>query len=424
MTLPALTTEITTLPTLDHGRGSPHARKATLLAARTYRLPTVPSPRLAQNSGAIVEAAATHGRVRPQFRARTRLPPLESELRAPQQRRVGVGESSEAAAGPLADPSAYSLGGGRRPDGSGSSRSVAPKASSKRNDPLAPIGFRTVGPIAAGAFSTVVRARRARGSGGGADASVEVAVKSFAKTKYQKTGWLKNALKNEIDVLSTLQISWDAHIANLLELHETPQATHAVLEYCAGGSVHRHLRSLRHGQGLAEEVSAMLVQQLALALAHVHSLGIAHRDVKAENVLYTDASRRCIKLCDFGFAIVCGERKLRTVCGSPAYMAPELSTREAYFGAPVDLWALGCFAFEVLHGTAPFRGDSLDTLNLRIKRVDHAPFRKGLSHDAQCLIKQLLVVDPLERCMAAAAASRWEAHAKAADAAAQAQPGC
>ena len=153
-------------------------------------------------------------------------------------------------------------------------------------------------------------------------------------------------------------------MANLLELHEAPNATHAVLEYCAGGSVHRHLRSMRHGNAYSEPAGSLLVHQLALALAHLHELGVAHRDVKAENVLYTDSHRRQIKLCDYGFAIICHERKLRTVCGSPAYMAPELvaAGKEAYYGWPVDLWALGCFAFEVLHNcllyTSPSPRDS------------------------------------------------------------------
>ena len=178
-------------------------------------------------------------------------------------------------------------------------------------------------------------------------------------------------------VLNALRESRHCNVANLLEVHEAPQATHALLEYCAGGSVHRHLRSLRHGQAFPEAFGALLTSQLSGALAHLHSLGIAHRDVKPENVLYTDASRTAIKLCDFGFgaratsrgaaprlalprlacyppfrlgyrlsplalvshlallsrhhsppamhccaAIVCGDRKLRTVCGSPAYMAP------------------------------------------------------------------------------------------------------
>jgi serine/threonine protein kinase len=192
-----------------------------------------------------------------------------------------------------------------------------------------------------------------------------------------------------------------------VDLHEAAAAIHCVLQYCSGGSVHRHLRSLRHGHGLAEDFGGMLTHQLCLGLSHLHERGIAHRDVKPENVLYTDASRSVVKLCDFGFAVKCGHRRLRTICGSPAYMSPELSTRESYLGPPVDLWALGCFAYEVMHGGPAFRAESLDTLQLRIKRVDHSPFRKSLSLEASRLIKMLLVADPHGRVSAADAAPLW-----------------
>ena len=69
-------------------------------------------------------------------------------------------------------------------------------------------------------------------------------------------------------------------VANLIDVHEAQNATHAILEYCAGGSIHRHLRSLRHGHAFSEGFGSLLVHQLSLALAHLHSMGIAHRDVK------------------------------------------------------------------------------------------------------------------------------------------------
>ena len=73
----------------------------------------------------------------------------------------------------------------------------------------------------------------------------------------------------------------------------------------------------------------------------------------------------------------------------------------------MDLWALGCFAFETLHGVCPFKGDSLDTLNLRIKKVDHAPFRPSVSAEARRLIKMLLVAEPMERVAAEDAGRLW-----------------
>lgn len=251
-----------------------------------------------------------------------------------------------------------------------------------------------------------MRAQRLGGGGAGS----EVAVKSFNRAKYSKQGWLKTALKNELDVLRALQADSHLHVANLLEVHEAHHATHAILEYCGGGSVHRHLRSLRHGHAFSEPFGSMLMAQLCAAVSHLHALGIAHRDVKAENVLYADTAKRTIKLCDFGFSVICGDRKLRTVCGSPAYMAPELATREAYYGPPVDLWALGCFAFEVVHGVPPFRGESLEALQLRIKRVDHHKMRASLSNEAKRLIKLLLVAEPHGRCPAREAAESWRKH--------------
>jgi len=150
-----------------------------------------------------------------------------------------------------------------------------------------------------------------------------------------------------------------------------------------------------------------MTHQAALGLAHLHALGACHRDVKPENVLYSDASRSAVKLCDFGFAIMCRGRKLRSTCGSPAYMAPELSSHEAYLGPPVDCWALGCFAFEVLHGCPAFRAETIDDLQLRIKRADHKPFAKTISQECRRLVHLLLVPDVSQRQAASDAAAGW-----------------
>ena len=97
----------------------------------------------------------------------------------------------------------------------------------------------------------------------------------------------------------------------------------------------------------APQFTAILLRKVGSALVLLHSLGVAHRDVKPANVLFTDTARRDVKLCDFGFALCCGGRRIKSVCGSPAYMAPEIWKRESYEGAPVDVWALGSFLYEV-----------------------------------------------------------------------------
>ena len=96
-------------------------------------------------------------------------------------------------------------------------------------------------------------------------------------------------------------------------------------------------------------------------------------------------------LCDFGFALRCGERRLRTVCGSAQYMAPELHTTagDGYLGMPVDTWALGALLYEMLHGKPAFRGSTMEQLKLRIMRVSHEAFAKPLTDGAKSLVRQL-----------------------------------
>ena len=267
-------------------------------------------------------------------------------------------------------------------------------ASSRRGsaDQLSPFGFETLGPIAAGAFSQVVRGRHTA-------TRREVAIKSWTRTKLTRAPHHLSAMKSELAVLKLLQPSGHQHIANMVEVLESRSAVHLVLEYACGGSLHRYMQSRGNpnlqagvGSGLHEEVVATLMSQLAAALLHMHGLGVAHRDLKPENVLFTDASHTQVKLCDFGFALRCGERRLRTVCGSAQYMAPELHTAvcEGYLGMPVDLWALGALLYEMLHGKPAFRAVSMEQLKLRILRVSHEPFAAGCSAGARSLVDALL----------------------------------
>ena len=113
----------------------------------------------------------------------------------------------------------------------------------------------------------------------------------------------------EVRMLRSTLKGGHLYIANMIDECVGSAATHAILEYCGGGSLERYLTSLRKknkgghdGGGMAEEEAAPCVAQIASGLAHLHGLGIAHRDIKPANLLFSEG-RRAIKLCDFGFAI-------------------------------------------------------------------------------------------------------------------------
>ena len=324
-----------------------------------------------------------------------------------------------AAAAAAAAAAATSAAGGA-PNGAAGATWARSKGRRGSADPLSSFGLQTVGPIAAGAFSMIVRATDAAGT--------TVAVKTFNKAKCAKDAGLATASAGELRVLRMLAPDAHDHLANLMHVHESLQSVHLVLEYCAGGSLQRRLQALQrkgptgHSVGVPEAEAALMSRQLCSALAHMHTRGVAHRDVKPSNVLFVDgtnvsggsvggggAGATRLKLCDFGFATFRPPpARCHTRCGTPIYMAPELHVtnaagaggKDGYLPAPVDCWALGALVFELLHAKPAFIAETMPELVRRVRNANHAPFAAALSSEAKDLIKALLTIKPAARCEA------------------------
>ena len=154
-------------------------------------------------------------------------------------------------------------------------------------------------------------------------------------------------------------------------------------------------------------------------LSHLHSQGIAHRDLKLENVIVTEKEDlSSVKITDIGFATkLCpqeaSDRALHAARGTPLYIAPEeiLSSEESQkasdCGTPVDMWACGIMLFTLLSGHSPFSADG-DKSMMREVFADIKKGRfdfdehiwKGLSESAKDLIMSLLDVNPERRISA------------------------
>lgn len=160
---------------------------------------------------------------------------------------------------------------------------------------------------------------------------------------------------NEISILKTLKASQAKNINNIHDAFSFYSQLWIVSDYCPGGSVHTLMKATKD-PGLEECYVIAIARELAVALKHVHEVGIIHRDVKAANVLITQEGQ--LQLCDFGVSGVLesGAAKRHTVIGTPFWMPPEMFEEDGAaegYGTEIDCWAFGCTLIELATGLPP-----------------------------------------------------------------------
>ncbi|XP_055627292.1 serine/threonine-protein kinase D1 isoform X2 [Toxorhynchites rutilus septentrionalis] len=201
-------------------------------------------------------------------------------------------------------------------------------------------------------------------------------------------------LKNEVAILQNLS---HAGVVNLERMFETPERIFVVMEKLKGDMLEM---ILSHANGrLNERVTKFLITQILVALKYLHSRNIVHCDLKPENVLLSsDNEFPQVKLCDFGFARIIGEKSFRrSVVGTPAYLAPEVLRNKGY-NRSLDMWSVGVIIYVSLSGTFPFNED--EDIN---DQIQNAAFMyppnpwKEISSDAIDLINNLLQVKQRKR---------------------------
>ena len=143
-----------------------------------------------------------------------------------------------------------------------------------------------------------------------------------------------------------------------------------VMELVSGTTV---AALLRKGP-LAPARALSIIRQTLDGLAHAHTLGVLHRDLKPDNLMITDGER--VKILDLGLAklmgVIADELGLEkltetgTVFGTPTYMAPEQALGNPCSTA-TDLYALGVTLFEMVSGQPPFvASDIYQTMKLHV----------------------------------------------------------
>lgn len=188
------------------------------------------------------------------------------------------------------------------------------------------------------------------------------------------------------------------NIVNLYEVIKTELHIWLVLEYCAGGELFYYIYDRKR---LAPREAAAVFFQIVLAVRYVHGLGLCHRDLKLENILFADHKRTKIKLSDFGFVReVAPQLWLLTVCGTNVYMAPEMLCQERYSGILVDVWALGVILYTMLYGELPFDDDNDQVIKQKIFSAEPR-YLDAVPADINDLIRRMLSKDPKQRPLTA-----------------------
>lgn len=220
------------------------------------------------------------------------------------------------------------------------------------------------------------------------------AIKMINKEKLTRENLL-GQLNREIAIMKILKHD---HVVKLRDLMASPNHFYIVMELVNGGELLGKLRNAKNG--LDEEDARRYFQQLIQGLDYCHHQGIAHRDLKPQNLLLDDNDN--IKIADFGLANiqeVNGGAVLKTTCGSPQYVAPEVVNVEEgrrYNGHQADVWSCGVILFQMLSGRLPFDDRNKNVLFEKI-RSGVFRFPSTMPDDAQDLISKMLTVDPNER---------------------------
>lgn len=220
----------------------------------------------------------------------------------------------------------------------------------------------------------------------------DVAVKVIDKLRFPTKQ--ESQLRNEVAILQSLR---HLGIVNLECMFETPEKVFVVMEKLHGDMLEMILSSEK-GR-LPERLTKFLITQILAALRHLHFKNIVHCDLKPENVLLASADPfPQVKLCDFGFARIIGEKSFRrSVVGTPAYLAPEVLLNQGY-NRSLDMWSVGVIMYVSLSGTFPFNED--EDIN---DQIHNAAFMyppnpwKQISSDAIDLINNLLQVKMRKR---------------------------
>ncbi|NXO62553.1 KS6A2 kinase, partial [Phainopepla nitens] len=246
-----------------------------------------------------------------------------------------------------------------------------------------PSQFELLKVLGQGSYGKVFLVRKIKGS----DAGQLYAMKVLKKATLKVRDRIRS--KMERDILAEVNHPF---IVKLHYAFQTEGKLYLILDFLRGGDLFTRLSK---EVMFTEEDVKFYLAELALALDHLHGLGIIYRDLKPENILLDEEGH--IKITDFGLSkeAIDHDKRAYSFCGTIEYMAPEVVNRRGHTQS-ADWWSFGVLMFEMLTGSLPFQGkDRKETMALILKAKLGMP--QFLSIEAQSLLRALFKRNPSNR---------------------------
>lgn len=205
----------------------------------------------------------------------------------------------------------------------------------------------------------------------------------------------QRALKETIDELRILEGIKHPNLVRYFGVEVHRDDLYIFMEYCNEGTLESAVQL-----HLPEQLVRKYTRQLLEAVNILHENGIVHRDIKSANILLT--SDGTLKLGDFGCCMklknqttMAGE--LSAFVGTPAYMAPEIFTRNNVegHGRAADIWSIGCVVLEMMTGRRPWHDlDNSYQIMFKVGMGETPEIPDDLSEEAADFIGHCLHHDP------------------------------
>ncbi|XP_059032541.1 ribosomal protein S6 kinase alpha-2 isoform X2 [Mustela nigripes] len=246
-----------------------------------------------------------------------------------------------------------------------------------------PSQFELLKVLGQGSYGKVFLVRKTKGSDAGQLYAMKVLKKATLKVRDRVRS------KMERDILAEVNHPF---IVKLHYAFQTEGKLYLILDFLRGGDLFSRLSK---EVMFTEEDVKFYLAELALALDHLHGLGIIYRDLKPENILLDEEGH--VKITDFGLSkeAIDHDKRAYSFCGTIEYMAPEVVNRRGHTQS-ADWWSFGVLMFEMLTGSLPFQGkDRKETMALILKAKLGMP--QFLSMEAQSLLRALFKRNPCNR---------------------------